>query len=114
MSTMQFVTCGDESCPFNENKTCRAPFIAINELGLCMIREGGPFKDKSDVDKYVEIRECRCQKCNFWELDEALNIGRCGLGDPLFFNQTENSPLGPKCSTYEKQIGQPGFSAPNV
>jgi len=114
MPTMQFISCSDESCPFNEGKSCRAPFIAINEVGKCMIREDGPFVNKAPTENYVEIRECRCQKCNHWELDEALNIGRCGLGESLFMVQYKNEPLGPKCNTFTKQIAQPGFSAPNV
>ena len=111
MSTIQFVSCADESCPFNEGKGCRAPFIAINELGQCMIREGGPFENKSATENYVEIKECRCQKCNFWELDEAINVGRCGLGENLFFMQYKDLQLGPKCNVFDKQIPEPGFSA---
>lgn len=112
MSTTQFVSCGDQSCPFNESKTCMAPFIAINEQGFCMIREGGPFDNKAQSENYVEIKECRCQKCNYWELDEAINVGRCGFGEKLFFVQYKDAPLGPKCNTFDKQIEQPGFSAP--
>lgn len=108
---MQFVSCSDESCPFNEGKNCRAKLIAINELGQCMIRENGPFSDKSQTEQYVEIRECRCQKCNHWELDEELNVGRCGLADSLHFMQHKDEQLGPKCIVFEKQITQPGFSA---
>lgn len=114
MIPMQFVACGDESCPMNEGRTCRAPFIAIDDEGRCMIREGGPFTLKSSTENYVEIRECRCQKCNFWELDEANLVGACGLRENLFFEQHKDQPLGPKCSAFEKQIEKPGFSAPNV
>lgn len=114
MTPMQFVACGDESCPLNESKSCRAPFIAIDENGQCMIRENGPFLNKSQTENYVEIRECRCQKCNHWEKDQATEVGTCGLREDLFFNSFKNEALGPKCSALEKQIEKPGFSAPNV
>jgi hypothetical protein len=79
-----------------------------------MIRVGGPFENKSQTEQYVEIRECRCQKCNSWELDEVMNIGVCGLRADLFFAQYKNEELGPKCNVFDKQIATPGFSAPNV
>lgn len=114
MTPMQFVSCSDTACPFNEGKSCRAPFIAINELGQCMIREYGPFENKATTESYVEIRECRCQKCHHWELDDASNVGTCGLRDDLVFIQLKDLVLGPKCNAYNKQISSPGFSAPNV
>lgn len=114
MTPMQFVGCSDESCPFNLSKTCRAPYIAIDEEGRCMIREGGPFTTPSPTEQYVEIRECRCQKCNSWELDEETGIGTCGLRDSLVFIQQKDQQVGPKCTVFEKQISQPGFTAPNV
>ena len=110
----QFVSCSDQSCPFNEQKGCRSPFIIVVENGKCSIRESGPFDNKASIETYVDIKECRCQKCHHWELDEATNIGRCGFADSLFFNQYRNEPLGPICNTFEKQVQQPGFSAPNV
>ena len=76
MPTMQFISCSDESCPFNEGKSCRAPFIAINEVGKCMIREDGPFVNKAPTENYVEIRECRCQKCRRIRLDRLVGGGR--------------------------------------
>lgn len=113
MTPMQFVSCSDVSCPFNELKQCRAPFIAIDEQGLCVIKEGGPFGNKSQTERYVEIKECRCQLCNYWELDDSTNIGSCGLRENLHF-EARKDLVGPKCSTYDKQIEKPGFSAPNV
>ena len=111
---MQFVSCSDDSCPLNVDKQCRAAFIAIGDDGKCMIRDGGPFDNKSPTESYVEILECRCQKCNHWELDEEHNMGSCGLRDSLFFDKPRMSSAAPKCSIIAKQITQPGFSAPNV
>lgn len=112
---MQFVACNDITCPFNQTKQCRAPFIAIGPDGKCLIRDGGPFENKSETEKYVEIRTCLCQKCNYWELDEARQVGSCGFREDLFFSQArdEDKALGkPECDTYKKQISQPGFTAP--
>lgn len=114
MTPMQFITCSDEGCPFNKDKSCRAPFVMIDDNGRCLIRDHGPFTFKSETEQYVEIRECRCQKCNHWELDESINMGTCGLRENLHFIQHKDEPVGPKCSNFEKQIEQPGFNAPNV
>lgn len=114
MAPMQFVSCNDITCPLNEGKQCRAPFIAVGVDGKCLIRDNGPLDGKSETEKYVEIRTCQCQKCNYWELDEARNVGSCGLRESLFFSQdrNEDKTLGkPECDTYKKQISQPGFSA---
>jgi len=111
---MQFVTCNDGSCPLNQQGSCRAPFIALDDQGRCLIREGGPFTNIAQTEQYVEIKECRCQKCASWELDEETNVGRCGLGDSLTFVQHKDQQVGPKCNVFDKQIAQPGFTAPNV
>lgn len=111
MPEMQFVACSDESCPLNQQKSCRAPFIAIDENGRCMIREGGPFANMAQTEQYVEIRECRCQKCASWELDEVHQVGSCGLKESLTFVQKKDEQIGPKCTVIDKQIAQPGFSA---
>jgi hypothetical protein len=114
MIPRQFVTCSDESCPFCEEKQCRSPFVVINEKGQCSIRESGPYDNKASTESYVEIRECQCQKCNHWEVDEYLNMGACGFRESLVFAQYKNEPLGPKCREFEKQIPPPGFAANNV
>ena len=121
MTPMQFVSCNDESCPFNTQRTCRAPWLTVDENGKCMIRENGPFTTPSATEQYVEIRSCSCQKCNNWEVDEATGVGTCGLRDSLAFVWHKNpdvketdQALGPVCTVYEKQIAQPGFTAPNV
>jgi len=111
LATLRFVSCMDESCPLNETKQCRAPMIAIGTNGACLLRENGPFEGKSETEKYVEISECRCQKCNHWELDEVSNTGVCGLAENLTFLQHKNEPLNPQCQTFEKQISAPEYTS---
>lgn len=112
MTPLAFVACNDTACPLNEGKQCRAPFIAVNEHGICIIRDSGPHHNKSETERYVEIMECQCQKCNHWEVDEAKNVGSCGFRDKLFFNQfklADGTYGPPTCNEIAKQISQPGF-----
>lgn len=114
MIPVYFVACTDITCPLNQDRQCRAPFISIDSDGKCMIREGGPFHGKSPTEKHVEIIECQCQKCHHWELDEATNIGACGLRADLFFRQEigKDSVLGPpSCNEYSKQVNPPDSRA---
>ena len=108
MSAFQFVSCSDTSCPMNADKQCRAPLITVDDEGLCAIKEKGPFNGKAPSEKHVEILECLCQKCDAWELDEASNIGSCGLRTPLFFEKARDADgellKCPKCNDYAKQI----------
>ena len=110
-AVMRFVTCTDTSCPMNESKQCRAPRITVNAEGVCMLREAGPFDGKAQTERYVEIYECRCQKCNSWEQDPVTEAGVCGLGEDLSFLQHMGEPLNPKCSSFEKQIGAPPYTS---
>jgi hypothetical protein len=101
----QFVACADTSCPLNELKQCRAPFIFVGEDGTCMIRPQGPYENKSQIENYVEIKGCSCQKCNHWEIDQVSNRGICALAADLTFDKQN------RCNDYAKQIAEPGFSA---
>lgn len=113
MENMQFVTCNETTCPFNEGRECRASFLMIDSNGKCVIKDKGPFDGKAVTQNYVDIRECRCKVCNHWEKDELTEIGQCGLRDSLHFNQRKvdpNQPTGPSqaaCSTFEQQVEQP-------
>jgi 23S rRNA G2445 N2-methylase RlmL len=114
MSTpMRFVACTEESCPMNDTRQCRAQWISFDEHGFCLVRMEGLTGKKSPTERHVEITECRCQKCNHWELDETAcaNIGSCGLGADLVVIQHKNQPLGPKCSIFDRQISEPPYSA---
>ena len=108
MGAFQFVSCSDSACPMNSDKQCRAPLITVDDEGLCTIKEKGPFNGKSASEKHVEILECVCQKCDAWELDEASNIGSCGLRAPLAFEKARDADgevlKCPKCNDYARQI----------
>lgn len=82
----------------------------VDQDGRCIVRHDGPHENKSVTDNYVEIRECSCQKCNHWELENDGETGKCGLGAGLaLVDKSEDH--GPICSDYKKQIGEPGFAA---
>lgn len=85
MIPIQFVSCTVTKCPMNADKQCRAPLIMVDEHGFCVTKEDGPHENKSDVEQYVEIRECKCQECDSWEMDFDTDLGRCGLEDRLSF-----------------------------
>ena len=93
----------------NCDKQCRAPFIAVEEDGRCIIKDEGPYGKKSDTERYVEIEECRAQKCNHWEKDEVTGRGTCNLSSEMFFLAGKIGP--PKCVDFLKQIDEPGFAA---
>lgn len=101
--SLQFIACSDTKCPLNTSKQCRSPFIFVDEEGRCSIRESGPYDNKSDVEKYVDLKQCDCSKCDHWE-ENSLGVGSCGFGGDLFFG---NKNI---CYQFEKQIGDPGFS----
>jgi len=107
-----FVACTDLECPLNEDRKCRSTFLSIDELGCCVLRNNGPYDPKSPTDNYVEIAECLCQKCEFWELDEALGIGKCGRAADLSFMGERDSEGFPYCVCREiaGQINPPKFS----
>lgn len=124
----QFVSCNATSCPLNEQKQCRAPFIAIDADGRCKIMKGGPFDNKAQTENYVEIRSCDCEGCSFFERDEVTNDGQCGQREDLFFSIVQNitpkmnnlkdqvivaegKDLPPVCYTFAKQIKPPGYAA---
>lgn len=113
MST-QFIACTDSTCPMNEDKQCRSPFIMVDEEGFCSLRKtSGPFDAKSLTENYVDLRECKCYGCDHWELDEATGYGVCGLHEDLFFSirQMANGDAFPKCMAFDKQIDPPKFTA---
>lgn len=107
--SVQFVSCNDTSCPMNQSKTCRAPYLFVDENGNCKIKHG-PKEEPSPIEKYVELRECRNCKCNQWVLDEASQLGQCNLrADLFFFSDTKKPEDKPICFEYMKQITEPGF-----
>lgn len=118
MST-QFIACTADECPLNEDRQCRAPWIAVDEDGRCMILDTGPYDDKSPTEKYVELKGCKCSDCNHYEIDKETLRGDCGLGEDLFFKMLEvkddHDPKrgqrdGPFCHAYDKQISKtPAF-----
>jgi hypothetical protein len=69
----------------NEDKQCRAPLITVDENGFCTVKNEGPHENKSDIERHVEIRECKCKECDSWEEDFDTDLGRCGLEDRLSF-----------------------------
>lgn len=108
MENMQFVTCNETTCPFNENRECRASFLMIDKDGKCAIRDKGPFDGKAQTQGYVDIRECRCKGCNHWEEDDLTKIGQCGLRESLHLNSRKvDDKLTAACSAFEKQVAQP-------
>lgn len=113
--SMQFISCGDTGCPMNEGKTCRARFIFVGGDGECRLKKEGPHKDKAPIEGYVELRECRCSTCNYWELDEATQVGQCAAREDLFFFISKadlaREDSSPVCNNFRAQISQPGFSA---
>ena len=79
----------------------------------------GNHEEKSPTEGYVEIKECKCQECDSWELDydvkddEGNPTGRCGLEDSLSF-VSRVDPVeeeeGPKCLIFENQVGTPPWA----
>jgi hypothetical protein len=114
MNPREFITCCDTSCPLNDGKRCFGKTINISEDGTCNVRDSGPFEDKAEIEPYVEIAECQCQKCNHWEIDGSTDKGTCGLREPLTFILKRDLTTGeygkPLCNAFSKQINQPGFT----
>jgi len=99
-----FVTCSVTSCPSNKSKACRAKRIQVSETGVCL--SFNQDVDQSQTENYVNVESCSCHKCDFWEVDEATNAGKCGAASQqLHF---EGTP--PTCLNFKTQIGQPGFA----
>jgi hypothetical protein len=101
--SLQFVSCNDTSCPLNQSKQCRAPFIFVDENGTCSIRNAGPHDNKAEVETYVDLKRCDCTKCDNWE-EDLLGAGTCGFRGNLFFTDKNI------CHEFEKQVGEPGFA----
>lgn len=114
MKQMQFVTCTATSCPFNEMKQCRAPYITVDKDGKCLIMAGGPFDGKSQTERHVEIRSCSCETCAHFERDPLADPnakeGVCGLCEPLVFSKEQAGDGPPVCMTFAKQIDAPPFA----
>lgn len=107
--SVQFVSCNDEACPFNEDRQCRAVWMMVDEDGKCAIRSQ-PHDQKSETESYVDLKECRCESCDNWEFDEFSKLGQCGLRTDLHFQSRKKAEdeVGPYCYSYEKQIREPG------
>ena len=104
MGSRQFVACSDEKCPMNQERQCRASLISVDEDGLCLVRNLPP-SPKAGTEGYVELAECRCTSCIYWEIDEIEELGKCSLGTDLHFTMRNS------CHDYEKQIKEPGYTA---
>ena len=103
--TMQFIGCNDDECPLNQDRQCRAPWIAVDSDGNCITRSKGPFDNKSETERYVELSSCSCTSCVLWEReDDDSDEGRCGAGKDLHFVPRD---AGVKCLEFEKQIDEP-------
>jgi hypothetical protein len=96
-------------------KTCRSRAIFVGDDGACRVKKEGPHGNKAEIEGYVDLRECRCSRCNYWELDERTQIGQCGAREDLFFfmarRDAEQGESSPVCNNFRKQIDQPGFTA---
>ena len=103
---MNFVSCNLTSCPLNEQRQCRSPFLMVDIDGKCAISENGPFDNKSAIENYVEVKECNCKRCNFWERNEVTGLGKCGNTEPLHFNDRNKKA---SCNGFETQIDEPSF-----
>lgn len=101
---MNFVSCSMTSCQLNEMRQCRAPFLMVDINGDCVILESGPHDNKSQVENYVEVKECNCKRCNYWERNEVNGLGKCGNTEPLHFG---NRLTKSKCHSVELQIDEP-------
>jgi len=101
-----FIACTECDCPLNENRRCRSSFISVDENGYCTIRNNGPYDPKSLTDNYVEVIECLCQRCQWWEIDEAHNVGRCGFNTELAFLTDRDLETGTPRSRCREIVGQ--------
>lgn len=106
--SVQFIACSETSCPMNEDKQCRSPFVLVDHAGHCLIRENGPHDEKSQTESYVDLQECGCKKCAHWE-ENPYGAGDCGFRADLFFRRLAEG--GPVCSQFADQIGEPGYTA---
>ncbi len=103
----QFITCDFTSCPMNENKTCRSPYIEINKDALCITNEDPPVGLKTQSENYVEVKTCACFSCNNWE-EDSNGKGCCGYGSSLHFrDRTDSDKPKAKCKEFDGQIDQP-------
>ena len=111
----QFVSCTDEGCPLNQNRRCHSLLISVDEAGCCTIRNNGPHDPKSPTENYVEITECLCQKCQFWELDESTRLGKCGFNASLaFLGMKGETGAYSRCKEISGQVEPPKFSRPST
>jgi len=101
---MNFVSCSVSTCPLNESKQCRAPFLMVDLNGNCALLKTGPYDNKSLIENYVEVKECNCKRCNYWERNEASGLGKCGNTEPLHFDKRDEKA---KCHAVETQIEEP-------
>jgi hypothetical protein len=108
----QFISCTEHRCPMNQERRCRSAFISVDENGCCTIRNNGPYNPRSQTDNYVEITECLCQKCQWWEVDEAARLGKCGFNCALAFliGDDENGIPYSRCREISSQIEPPKLS----
>jgi len=107
---MNFVSCSVETCPLNTSRQCRAPFLMVDISGNCVIKDKGPHDNKSTTEKYVDIKECNCKKCYYWERNEFTGLGKCGNNDPLHFEKRDEKA---KCKAIDSQIDEPP-AFPNI
>lgn len=109
--SIQFISCTATDCPLNCDKQCRAPYIMVDEAGKCAIRDGGPYLGKSAIENYVDLRECKCSSCSFWERNEVSQLGQCGFRADLAFSYKKGTDQktteGPFCRERQKQIDSP-------
>lgn len=106
---MNFVSCNLTTCPLNEQRQCRSPFLMVDLDGKCVIPATGTHDTKSPIENYVEVKECNCKRCDYWVRNEVSGLGQCGNTEPLHFN-LRNQDLA-VCNTYENQIEEPTFGA---
>jgi len=105
--SFQFVACANVSCPYNEQRQCRAASITVSEEAECLAKDEKAPGKKSGTENYVDIKECRCKECRSWEIDEYAKeqVGQCGFRADLLFNDKG------LCNEKETQIKEPGFMA---
>lgn len=111
--SIQFVLCNDIDCPLNHDKQCLAKWITVKKDGRCSVRDQ-LHEDKWPTENYVDMKECLNKSCDHWEMDEATEKGQCGFRENLFFKlrrvedeKKRKMMIGPFCSEFERQIGQP-------
>lgn len=104
MST-QFIACACEGCQFNDSTQCRATYILVGDKGDCKALKNNIGCGKSNVETYVELKECQNPKCRHWEKEAETGVGVCGYATDLFFN------LKGVCEEFDTQPQEPGFPA---